>query len=76
MPLWCSVMSVVLVFNVTVRKIVIIGNGCSLPEFHTVHLTASAREFVALQCGFWLRFVSDQSLTLPIIFLVKNNLTS
>lgn len=52
MPLWCSGMSVVLLFNVRARKIVITGNGCSLIESHTVHLTDSVGELAVLQCAF------------------------
>lgn len=68
-------MSVVLVFNVRARKIVITVNTCSLIESHIVHLTVQ-ESLLSSNVLFCLRFVSDQSLTSPIIFLVKNNLTS
>lgn len=74
MLLWCPGMSVVLVFNVGARKIVITRNECSL--IHTVHLTDNAGEFAIWHELFWLRFVSDQSLTSPVFFLMKNYLTS
>lgn len=43
-------MSVVLVFNV--RKIVITGNGCSLIESLTVHLTDCRRVCCLAMCFF------------------------